>query len=84
VTSISKFCSGGSICIPLFLNLLNFFQSHSNRVVGMVCMRLPSISNRSMFVLWVCMVSLLVVMFLSGLHSLIISLMCRRYRRGCI
>jgi hypothetical protein len=60
VSSVHKFCNGGSMCIFLVLNLLYCFQSHFNRVVGVVCMCLPSLSNRSMSMFWVCMVDLLV------------------------
>jgi hypothetical protein len=53
-------------------------------VAGMVYMCFPSLLNRFVSVFWVCMVGLLVFMFLSRLHFLVISFTCGKCIGDCM
>jgi hypothetical protein len=59
--------------ICLFLKVLYYFHSHSNLKVGMVCICLFWLSNRSVIFPLVYMMGVFVIMSLSRLHSLISS-----------
>ena len=69
IISVSNDCGGRTKLCVLYMAMLYFFHSHFSLMVEMVVRYLSVLSYMWVISFCVCMVSLLVIMSFSGLHS---------------